>query len=101
MTVLNRFLDLISDTDFSNTVLEKGSPSSNKSSPLITDSSVTLLPLILILSTNTFSPSKTLNFTVINSFSIISSTLCSTNWRLFFAITKSNSFNNFVILNGE
>ena len=57
-TELNKFLDLISATDLFRIVFEKGSPSSTKSSPRITDSSVTLFPLILILQLRLFHPLK-------------------------------------------
>ena len=79
----------------------KGSPSSNKSWLLITFSFVTLLPRILILSTKIFSPSYILNLTIIDSPSIISSTLCSTNCKFFFSINSSISSNNNLILKGE
>ena len=67
VTLLNIFLALIFEIDLSKLKLVKGSPSSNKSSPRITDSFVTLFPVILILSTRIFSPSKILNLTVIES----------------------------------
>ena len=53
-TSLNIFLDLIFAIDFSKLILVNGSPSSNKSSPLITSSFVTVFPLTLTLSTNFF-----------------------------------------------
>ena len=52
--------------------LVKGSPSSNKSSLLITLSFVTLFPLMLILSTMIFFPSLILNARLILSPSIVS-----------------------------
>ena len=60
-TDLNIFLDFNFAIDLSKIKFVKGSPSSNKSSLLITLSLVTLFPLILILSTKIFSPSLILN----------------------------------------
>ena len=78
-TFLKIFLDLMLATDLSSSIFVNGSPSSKIISPLITDSSVMLFPMIFILSTRTFSPSKILNFISILSPCRISSTLCSTN----------------------
>ena len=93
------FLDLIA-TDLSRSIFVNGSPSSKIISPLITDS-VMLFPVIFILSTRTFSPSKILNFISIFSPCRISSTLCSTNWRLFFDIIRSISSISFLTVNGN
>ena len=79
ITSPKRFLDLILDIDLSILILLKGSPSSNNNSPLITASSVTVFPLIFILSTNCLFPSKIFILTSIVSSSITSFTECSTN----------------------
>ena len=75
-TFLKIFRLLISEIDLSKFTFVKGSPSSTFSSPLITSSLVILFPVIFILSTNIFFPSKILNFIFIESPSMISSTLC-------------------------
>ena len=90
-TDLNISLDLSFDIDLSRFRFVNGSPSSNNNSLLITLSLVTLFPFILILSTKIFAPSLILNFKLISSFIIVSSTSCSTNWRLFLVIISSIS----------
>ena len=101
LTSLKIFLALIFDIDFSKFIIVKGSPSSTISSLLITSSLVTVFPLIFILSTNSFSPSKILKVISIESFLICSCTLCSTNCKLLFEIIKSISSKISLILNGE
>ena len=101
LTVLKIFLDLRFAIDFSKLRFVNGSPSSNNSSLLITLSLVILFPLILILSTEIFSPSLMLNVNLIFVPSIVSLTSCSTNWRLFSSIILSISSKIFLILIGE
>ena len=100
-TSVKIFLDLIFAIVLSNLIFEKGSPSSIKNSPLITSSFVDIFPVTLIRSIEILSDSKILNFTSIVSFSITSSTLCSTNCKLFFAIKSSKSSKSFFIVKGE
>ena len=64
-TLRKMFLDFISAIDFCRPKLVKGSPSSSSSSPRITLSLVMLFPVIFILSTRIFLPSKTLICTAI------------------------------------
>ena len=97
----NMFLALSLAIDCSNFVLLNGSPSSIKSSDLITASSVILLPIILTFSTNSFFPSNILILISIVSPSKISLTECSINCKSLFNIKISNSSNNFFTLNGE
>ena len=61
-TSANILLDLILEIDFFRFKSVNGSPSSNKSSPRMTDSFVILFPEMFIRSTRTFSDSKILNF---------------------------------------
>ena len=97
----NIFLALILDTDCSSFKLLNGSPSSNKSSDLITVSLVTVLPITSILSTNCFCPSKIFILISMLSSSKISFTECSINCKSLFAIIRSSSSNNFLTVNGE
>ena len=101
LTSLNIFLALIFDIDFSKLILVKGSPSSNDNSPLITSSFVTVFPFMLILSTNSFSPSNILKIMFIVLSFTCSWTLCSTNCKLLFAIISSISSKIFLTLKGE
>ena len=68
LTSPNIFLALSLAIDCWSFKLLNGSPSSSKSWALITDSSVTVLPITLIFSTNSFFPSKMLILISIVSF---------------------------------
>ena len=84
LTDLKIPFDLISFIDLLNKILLKGSPSSTKSTFLITFSSVIKFPKILILSTKNFSDSsKNILISILFSLVIFS---------LYLALIKTNSF---------